>query len=735
MKIFNSRRSIVWACVGVLFAALVLVSCEKREDLDSVKNTQYSKSIAFSQVVNATRSVVADYTQSLPNTTFVLRNIEENQDSLFLMTYVTDFDDELLTRATTYDNEDVFGNDGFSIFAIANGSELNNLTGTVVKKDDTWHYSPDDKNWSELGNNSVQFYAYDNCFATSNDNTYRITRSATSLNVVMPTNSDNQTDVVVAKSNSVYNSSSNAVVPLTFNHIFAGVKFEIGDLNQEVGGYVSAITIDGMYGSATYNMATNSWTGLDASNTKTFTVGDIKTNNQTKGSKIGSTLMVIPGQLSAAAKINITFVTASNKTRTLSASLAGGNFEAGKLYTCKINTNKIEKLSFVDVPKYIDAHYVITSVKVYLDQTTSSATLTAKIGSTNVEMTKELNPYEERGYWIDNTSLSAVGMTKHKSGSITLSGSGEHIVYLFVPENVSAANRSVSLSLSASGADTKKDSISQFYPTSTGCERIEEDPYQPWGPYWEFPPNATNEVVYHIDPNSEGYADLKRYMFYMYVNPLTKWFFTELLGFSTVEGVTPEGSGSEWLNSRYTLESVKVDYTKYLSYDTDGTGLENTQTVFNGSEGVNISQLVEIEEMLGDAVLKDDSGNPIVSNEPVKKDFENSAIIGAVKKNRFTLSESEGVIVLACPNTAIKWHLPSISDIPTVLQYKGEPGETLIDGTYWSSSTSTGDNLANSHSKVYTWPSGPSEDKKRNEATYKFRAVRVSGSDTQFQNQ
>ena len=387
----------------------------------------------------------------------------------------------------------------------------------------------------------------------------------------------------------------------------------------------------------------------------------------------------------------------------------------------------------MDVPKYIDAHYVITSVKVYLDNTTSSATLTAKIGNTNVEMTKELNSYEERGYWIDNTSLSAVGLTQHKSGSITLSGYGEHIVYLFVPENVSAANRSVSLSLSASGADTKQASISQFCPTKTGCERIEEDPYQPWGPYWEFDGTGSTQVTYPIDKNSEGYADLKRYMYYMYESWLIGPILKAIFGFSEVEGVTPNGSNSGWIptEGNYTLNSVTIDYGRYLSYNmpTGDSGLKNTQTVFNGSDGVNISQLLEIEEMIGKSVQEGS-----VVNEPNKKDFENSAIIGAVKKNKFTLKKEDNLIIIICPNEEIKWHLPSISEIPTTLQYKSEIGESLIDGTYWTSTPSNGD-LAGSHSQVYIWPSGPSEDKKRDEATYKFRAVRVSDSDTQFQNQ
>ena len=367
-----------------------------------------------------------------------------------------------------------------------------------------------------------------------------------------------------------------------------------------------------------------------------------------------------------------------------------------------------------------------------MDQTTSSATLTAKIGNTNVEMTKELNSYEERGYWIDNTSLSAVGLTQHKSGLITLSGSGEHIVYLFVPENVSVANRSVSLSLSASGANTKEASISQFCPTSTGCERIEEDPYQPWGPYWEFEGGRGKTVTYTIDKNSEGYDYLHAYMYLMYESPFLGELLKGILGIDEVAGVDPNfGSGILWWKD---LESVSIDYSSYLEYTTsDDGGLVNTKNIFNGTgSNQSVSQLLEIEEMVSNA----SSG---VTNEPIKKDFENSAIIGAVKKNRFELQEAESTggstILLICPNSAIKWHLPSISEIPTVLQYKGEPGETLIDGTYWSSSTSTGD-LAISHSKVYTWPSGPpSEDKKRDEATYKFRAVRVSGSDTQFQNQ
>lgn len=212
------------------------------------------------------------------------------------------------------------------------------------------------------------------------------------------------------------------------------------------------------------------------------------------------------------------------------------------------------------------------------------------------------------------------------------------------------------------------------------------------------------------------------------IGPILK----EWLGFESVSGVDPNFEWN-WSSFSNDLKSVTINYGPYLSCEMpDGNnGLSNTQTVFNGSGGVNISQLLEIEEMIKNAIA--DGG---VVNEPNKKDFENSAIIGAVKKNRFILKKSDDALVLVCPNTDIKWHLPSISEIPNKLQYKGEVGESQVYGTYWFSTPSDG-TLAGSHSQVYIWPiagTGTVIDEKRDITTHKYRAVRAVTSDATFQN-
>ena len=64
---------------------------------------------------------------------------------------------------------------------------------------------------------------------------------------------------------------------------------------------------------------------------------------------------------------------------------------------------------------------------------------------------------------------------------------------------------------------------------------------------------------------------------------------------------------------------------------------------------------------------------------------------------------------------------------------KNESNESPLDGTYWSSSISTGD-LSMSHSQAYTWSNGPKEDYIRTEKL-SVRAVRAVTSDATFQNQ
>ena len=309
MKIFDSRKSIVMASMGVLFATLALVSCEKREEPLLNDMAKYSKTVVFTEQQVQTRATAyTDYNTQMPNADYVLR-AEESTDSMFLSAYVTDLESEqLMTRAT----ETTIDNLGrFRILAYNVGSDnslaINGDLSQLVDKnsDGTWSYGAVDGNtekyWSDLGSNNVKFYAYANMSSTTTQNI-----SNTQFRLTLPTNSSAQTDIVVAKgeitdaegnTQDVFNSSFNAQVPLKFNHICAGIRFVVGD--REVEGEIEQIRLISMISSAVYDLTTNSWNEAGGAEA-TLTVDNVATKtsitlpDRTTAMQVGSTLMVIP---------------------------------------------------------------------------------------------------------------------------------------------------------------------------------------------------------------------------------------------------------------------------------------------------------------------------------------------------------------------------------------------------------------------------------------------------------
>ena len=369
MKIFDSRKSIVMASMGVLFATLALVSCEKREEPLLNDMAKYSKTVVFTEQQVQTRATAyTDYNTQMPDADYVLR-AEESTDSMFLSAYVTDLESEqLLTRATEATLSTL---NQFYVLAYNADGELNRDLSKLVGKnsDGTWSYgailNQSEKNWSELGDNTVQFYGYANVIA---DNASQVSDSKFLLTI--PENPDNQTDIIVAKAAKTYRSNNTEQVPLQFNHILAGIKFVVGN-KTDISGYIKSITVKNVVSEAVYDIQTGQWSDLSATNIDDLNAASELTSNGNTGAQVGKTLMVIPQSLSSDASIEIVFHTTNSdgtsNDRTLIASLAGVTWEPGKMYTYKISNHKIDLLGFPIPMTVQDAHYVIYPITVYVN--------------------------------------------------------------------------------------------------------------------------------------------------------------------------------------------------------------------------------------------------------------------------------------------------------------------------------------------------------------------------------
>lgn len=123
----------------------------------------------------------------------------------------------------------------------------------------------------------------------------------------------NQPDIIVAK-RVLVTGEFRKVVPLTFNHALTAVRFQLGeDITTKVNADDVQISLAGVYSTGKYTLG-DTWT--EQSNEGTYTP------------KVGEILMMIPQTLPNDAKVEITYNGA-----TISTSIAGKNWEAGKFIT------------------------------------------------------------------------------------------------------------------------------------------------------------------------------------------------------------------------------------------------------------------------------------------------------------------------------------------------------------------------------------------------------------------
>lgn len=738
MKIFDSRKSIVLASIGVLFASLALVSCEKREEPLLNEMAKYSKTIVFTEQQQQTRASYIDYTTAMPSAEYVLRT-EESTDSLFLSEYVSDLESEqLMTRAeeTTTANLGEFRILAYNVGAGGDLSINQNLSKLVGKKNDgTWSYgavtNQDDINWSELGSNDVKFFAYANLttgMATLVEN------SSTQFQLTLPTNAADQADIIVAEAEGSYNSSTTEQVPLTFDHICAGVRFIVGDREQGIkSGRILKVELEGITIKGIYDIVNNRWTPSSEKGKSYLNVSNETTMQE-------NIFMLIPqGPFGTTTKINVYYGTSldnENNYSILEASLQNVKWEQGNLYTYVINQSKINLFSFgSSTEKYVDAHYVMDSIEIYVNPSAGGWTLVSD--NSNVTLAKALTDIQKLGYWTLGESSDA------RTTSISGTNSGRFKIYYFCNENIvkpdanNDGTRNVILTLrrtnQTNDPEKKTFTIRQLCPTWTGnigCERIEEIPNEPWGPYWVLDEGATEpEVTYDLSIKGNNIEELWN----SFVNKLMlRWYLSQLEDNNDLSSVIEINKydikilGFIKLGEGYS--SVDIKYSDYMNFDSWALyddGKENTWGIYNGAD---LSLLLEFEDVLAQY------GYTPTSSNFTKVPTEHSAIWSSVKKNKFieerkTIDGKE-VWVQQIDETACHWYCPSLKECSDDKVLKNNlmfvDGETEIEvgSEYWTSTVEQGSN-DNSRTFYIANPStgdGSPGTAQRNDAK-KIRAV------------
>lgn len=170
------------------------------------------------------------------------------------------------------------------------------------------------------------------------------------LTYTVPADVTKQVDLMTAQANA--SGATTSEVNLTFGHALTAVQIKCGE--DMLAGTITEVSISGIYGSGTHVIGSKTWDTSDASTT-TYTI----TKNINLPSKEDSddiyhaaedtpiadddfTFMLLPQTLPNGAKITITFTdNATGTERSLSGSIGGQTWEAGKIVTYTLSQSSI----------------------------------------------------------------------------------------------------------------------------------------------------------------------------------------------------------------------------------------------------------------------------------------------------------------------------------------------------------------------------------------------------------
>lgn len=193
---------------------------------------------------------------------------------------------------------------------------------------------------------SVSFYAY----APYNETSLSFDDVVKNKTIRYTANTDfsKQPDLIVAKSesNAFTSSTANKAVGLSFNHALTAITFSISA--DMIPGTVKSITVSGVYGQGDYDFSNASWPSTSLANPSTYVIrlndASVKAGESKALTDKNSALMMIPQDLDANAKVSMVF-NDGKKDKTVSFSLDGTSWDAGKHITYVLSSSKITTLN------------------------------------------------------------------------------------------------------------------------------------------------------------------------------------------------------------------------------------------------------------------------------------------------------------------------------------------------------------------------------------------------------
>lgn len=225
------------------------------------------------------------------------------------------------------------------------------------KSGNIWYASGNTQAWPTDG--ALSFYAYapygDGSLSLQGSDA--VSKSKTLRYVASTSNISAQPDLIVAKSENISrtSSSANTAVQLKFSHALTAITFSVSA--DMIPGTVKSITVKNVSGQGDYNFSTGTWGSLGAASASysislgTSGAGIAVKAGESKALTGGSSaLLMVPQTFAAGSSAQIEMVFHDgNKDRTVTASLAGTSWAAGRHITYVLSASSITTLQLGDI--------------------------------------------------------------------------------------------------------------------------------------------------------------------------------------------------------------------------------------------------------------------------------------------------------------------------------------------------------------------------------------------------
>lgn len=175
------------------------------------------------------------------------------------------------------------------------------------------------------------------------------------ISVTVPEEVSQQEDLLVARSFEL-GGNSNTAVALTFNHALTAVRFVCGNDMRE--GTVKQVRLKNVYSRGTYNMGTQTWSGLDTPASFSQALDKVTTGTADEAlTSEAQTFMMLPQRFPEGAQIEVLFTDDTHTGHTLIADIKGSEWPMGKTVTYKISSSSLNWTYTLDVTALADFTY------------------------------------------------------------------------------------------------------------------------------------------------------------------------------------------------------------------------------------------------------------------------------------------------------------------------------------------------------------------------------------------